>query len=81
MLSIRLNNWPHKGKRENRLQINPLGTLSASPVLSFKKVNALRSELTWTHYRLLLKVKRVEARNFYMLEAVENRWHCVCYCQ
>jgi hypothetical protein len=42
--------------------------------LTFQKVNALRSELTWTHYRLLLKVKKVEARNFYMLEAVENSW-------
>lgn len=42
--------------------------------LTFQKVNALRSELTWTHYRLLLKVEKVEARNFYMLEAVENSW-------
>ncbi|MCP4214818.1 MAG: DUF1016 domain-containing protein [bacterium] len=36
------------------------------------KVNALRSQLTWTHYRLLLKVEKVEAGHFYMLEAVEN---------
>lgn len=42
--------------------------------LTFQKVNALRSELTWTHYRLLLKVENVEARNFYMLEAVDNNW-------
>ncbi len=42
--------------------------------LTFQKVNALRSELTWTHYRLLLKVEKVEARRFYMLEAVENSW-------
>ena len=31
---------------------------------TFPKVNALRSELTWTHYRLLLKVEKEEARNF-----------------
>ena len=42
--------------------------------LTFPKVNALRSELTWTHYRLLLKIEREEARNFYMLEVVENGW-------
>lgn len=41
---------------------------------TFPKVNALRSELTWTHYRLLLKVEKEEARNFYMLESVKNNW-------
>nr|CBH37912.1 hypothetical protein BSM_13890 [uncultured archaeon] len=41
---------------------------------TFPKVNALRAELTWTHYRLLLKVEKEEARNFYLLEAIENRW-------
>ncbi|MDP2908188.1 MAG: PDDEXK nuclease domain-containing protein [Nanoarchaeota archaeon] len=39
-----------------------------------QKVNALRSELSWTHYRLLLKVDEEAARNFYMLECVENNW-------
>lgn len=38
--------------------------------LTFQKVNALRPELTWTHYRLLLKVEKEDARNFYMLESV-----------
>ncbi len=42
--------------------------------LTFKNVNALRSELTWTHYRLLLKVAKEEARNFYMIECIENNW-------
>lgn len=37
-------------------------------------MNALRSELTWTHYRLLLKVEKEEARNFYMLETVKDNW-------
>jgi predicted nuclease of restriction endonuclease-like (RecB) superfamily len=30
--------------------------------------------LSWTHYRLLIKVDRKEARGFYEKEAVENRW-------
>jgi predicted nuclease of restriction endonuclease-like (RecB) superfamily len=30
--------------------------------------------LSWTHYRLLLKVDRKEAREFYEKEAIENRW-------
>lgn len=34
--------------------------------LTFPKVNALRAELTWTHYRLLLKAEKKEARDFYV---------------
>jgi len=34
--------------------------------LTFPKVNSLRAELTWTHYRLLLKVEKEEAKNFYV---------------
>ena len=33
--------------------------------LAYPKVNALRSELSWTHYRLLLRVEKPEARAFY----------------
>ena len=42
--------------------------------VTFQKSHALRDQLSWTHYRLLLKVEREEARNFYMLEAAENGW-------
>lgn len=37
-------------------------------------VNALRSELSWTHYRLLLKVETENARLFYLNEAIEANW-------
>ena len=36
--------------------------------------NALRSELSWTHYRLLLRVEDEKARTFYLNEAAENGW-------
>jgi predicted nuclease of restriction endonuclease-like (RecB) superfamily len=42
--------------------------------ISFPKRNALRSELTWTHYRALLRVKDETARNWYMEEAVRSAW-------
>ncbi len=42
--------------------------------LMFPKVNALRSELSWTHYRLLLRVENENSRNFYLLETVNSRW-------
>jgi hypothetical protein len=40
----------------------------------FPNVNALRSELSWTHYRLLLKVENESDRKFYMDETVEGNW-------
>lgn len=42
--------------------------------LAYPKVNALRRELSWTHYRLLLRVEKPEARAFYETESVNARW-------
>jgi predicted nuclease of restriction endonuclease-like (RecB) superfamily len=42
--------------------------------LKFPKVNALRSELSWTHYRLLLKVESDAAREFYETESAAAAW-------
>ncbi len=39
-----------------------------------EKLHALRGELSWTHYRLLLKVDKIEARNFYEQESIEQNW-------
>ena len=36
--------------------------------------HALRDELSWTHYRLLLRVEDEKARTFYLNEAAENGW-------
>jgi predicted nuclease of restriction endonuclease-like (RecB) superfamily len=38
------------------------------------KGHALRAELSWTHYRLLLKVENDEARKFYVQEAIDQNW-------
>lgn len=40
----------------------------------FEKGHAVSDQLSWTHYRLLLKVENPEARAFYMQEAIEGRW-------
>ena len=40
----------------------------------FPSLNALRSQLTWTHYRLLLQVENDKACEWYMNEAVESGW-------
>ena len=36
--------------------------------------NALRSELSWTQYRILCKVNNEKARTWYMDEAANNAW-------
>lgn len=36
--------------------------------------NALRTELTWTHYRLLMRVEDKDRRDFYLNESVESGW-------
>lgn len=41
---------------------------------AFPKWNAVRSDLTWTHYRLLLRVENESARNWYMEESVRSSW-------
>jgi len=42
--------------------------------VAFPKWNALRSELSWTHYRLLLRVPSAEARDWYATETAQQGW-------
>ena len=56
--------------------------------LTFPKQNAVRTELSWTHYRILFRLKNHEARDWYMTEAIEQSWSsralerqlCKLYC-
>jgi len=41
----------------------------------FPKWNAVRSELSWTHYRLLLKVEDDKGRAFYLKESIDCNWN------
>lgn len=34
--------------------------------------NAVRTELSWTHYRLLSRIESVEKQNYYLKEALQN---------
>jgi predicted nuclease of restriction endonuclease-like (RecB) superfamily len=40
----------------------------------FEKSHSLRDELSWTHYRLLLKLESGQAREFYMQETIDCNW-------
>ena len=41
---------------------------------AYPKCDALRHELSWTHYRILMRVEKPEARSFYEVECVNNNW-------
>ncbi len=40
----------------------------------YPKIDALRRELSWRHYRLLLRVEKTEARQFYESETANAGW-------
>jgi predicted nuclease of restriction endonuclease-like (RecB) superfamily len=42
---------------------------------AFPNLDALRLNLSWTHYRLLLRVDSLEARLWYMNEAATQNWN------
>ncbi|MCT4616497.1 MAG: PDDEXK nuclease domain-containing protein [Marinifilaceae bacterium] len=42
--------------------------------ISFPIVNALRSQLNWTQYRLLLPIEDQDKRTYYIEEACKNNW-------
>jgi len=42
--------------------------------LQFPIVHALRAQLSWTHYRSLIRVENPKAREVYMNEAADNAW-------
>jgi predicted nuclease of restriction endonuclease-like (RecB) superfamily len=42
--------------------------------LVFRKRDTLCSELSWSHYRLLMRVEDEAARNFYIKESTDGNW-------
>jgi predicted nuclease of restriction endonuclease-like (RecB) superfamily len=46
--------------------------------IQFPIMHALRAQLTWTHYRSLIRVENPKAREVYMNEAADNAWSTRC---
>ena len=42
--------------------------------LTFPKQDALRLELSWTHYRTLIRIENIKARDWYLKEAIDQNW-------
>jgi len=47
--------------------------------LQFPNIYAVRKELSWTHYRSLIRVENPKARQVYMQEAADNAWSTRCH--
>lgn len=41
---------------------------------TFPIANSLRSQLSWTHYRVLLRIENEDKREYYIAETVKNNW-------
>ena len=41
---------------------------------TFPIANALRSQFSWTHYRVLIRIDNQDKRGFYIAEAEKNNW-------
>jgi predicted nuclease of restriction endonuclease-like (RecB) superfamily len=41
---------------------------------TFPIANAVRSQLGWTHYKLLIRVDNQDKRDFYIAETIKNNW-------
>jgi predicted nuclease of restriction endonuclease-like (RecB) superfamily len=42
--------------------------------LRYENRDALRPELSWTHYRILMRIEEETVREFYLSECVESNW-------
>lgn len=42
---------------------------------AFPIVDALRQQLSWTHYRLLIRLDNSDKMNYYINESIQNNWN------
>ncbi len=73
-LAIRLQKEFGKGFTESNLRYFRMFYLAYPGDAGRSIRHALRDELSWTHYRLLLGVEKPEARTWYMNEAADQNW-------
>jgi len=64
---------PHS-PRGKLSSISLLPQISHSPRAESWQPGQLHLNLSWTHYRTLLRVEKLEARAFYEIEAIQNNW-------
>lgn len=67
-LSIKMTSDYGKGYTERNLRV------MRQFYITFPKWHAVCAELSWSHYRLLIRVEDKQARDFYLKEAIECNW-------
>lgn len=67
--SIRSTLWSESKEtiKNNKYQV-------VKPKTEKQNLDLLRPELTWSHYKLIMRVKTQEARNFYIKESANEGW-------
>lgn len=59
-------------QEKNRVDYNKYFIKFISEI--FLITNALRSQISWTHYRTLLRIEKQDKRESYVAEASRNNW-------
>ena len=74
-LSVRLTKEFGKGFTERNLwHIRQFYLVFPPEGRQSQKLHTLCAQLTWSHYRLLMRVEKPEAREWYMSEAASQNW-------
>ena len=63
-----------KKQHASRVKSQPDGPLAIPHETDSWRPGWLHADLSWTHYRTLLRVESVEARSFYEIESINNNW-------
>ena len=69
------NEIPHVVRKESgKVDPAPVNQIRHAVRSEFWQPGQIHPNLSWTHYRTLLRVDKTEARGFYEIEAVQNNW-------
>ncbi len=60
--------------KRSALRSESLQTTQLASRKHFDAYAVMRNELTWTHYKILIRVENPDARQWYMNEAAEQNW-------
>ena len=62
-----------RAKSEPQHKLSAIENRNALRTISWKP-GKISSDLSWTHYRTLLRVESLQTRSFYEIEAIQNNW-------
>jgi len=72
--AVRAESADHRSRKIPHTASMPLPVIPHAVSAKSWKPGRLHPNLSWTHYRTLLRVDKAEARSFYEIEAIRNEW-------